>query len=195
MIDMVVVNYRTPALLGRFLDSLAQYPPSETFSLVVVDVMPLSVGGWRVDHYVSTSENIGYNRACNIGAMVGTGDIIAFFNADTAFSNSHCVDRCAEVLRSSSEVGVVGPLQVNERGQVTHAGVYGSFSERKEEGWKSPNPHLFTEDKTALTVSGSAYFIKRSVWDELAGCSRAQDIDQGQGAFLQTDHYFGETWC
>lgn len=197
MIDIVVVNYRTPGLLERFLNSLRNHPPQEETSVTVVDIMPSTPAKFqRVTHQFVLPENIGYNRACNWAAKLGGGDVIGFFNADTAFVNRTCVDRCVEVLRSNPRVGVVGPLQVNERGFVTHAGIYGSHTDRQEEGWRSPNPGLFTRDKTAVSVSGSAYFIKRSVWSELSECPKMKEIGQEvDGAFLPTDHYFGETWC
>lgn len=57
----------------------------------------------------------------------------------------------------------------------------------------------------AVTVSGSAYFIKREVWEQLSICPtyleacyslyEADERWNPSGAFLPTDHYYEETFC
>jgi hypothetical protein len=45
-------------------------------------------------------------------------------------------------------------------------------------------------------VSGSAYFIKRKVWDFLTECPTYREVaPKARGAFLPTSHYFEETFC
>jgi GT2 family glycosyltransferase len=53
----------------------------------------------------------------------------------------------------------------------------------------------FSDIEEAVTVSGSAYFIRRSVWDELTNCSLYQNFSPSNGAFLQTPLFYEETFC
>jgi hypothetical protein len=47
----------------------------------------------------------------------------------------------------------------------------------------------------AVTVSGSAFFVKRSVWRELTYCPLFTDVvPDAVGAMLPTPHYYEETW-
>jgi GT2 family glycosyltransferase len=80
---------------------------------------------------------------------------------------------------------------------ITHAGIFGTNDKPALRGWKRPDDGQFDEIRDdALSVSGSAYFIKRLCWDELTNCSKYRKIaPDAVGAFLPTPHYYEETFC
>jgi hypothetical protein len=66
---------------------------------------------------------------------------------------------------------------------------------RRERGFHHPYSRTFQDVRDdAVTVSGSAYFVKRHVWDELTECPHFAWAE-AEGAFLPTRHYYEETWC
>lgn len=195
-IDLVVVNYRTRDLLTRFLDSLEKYTPDCSYTLTVVDVDPLDLWDRGIQFtYLATPKNVGYARACNLGAVVGRARNLALLNADTAFTNPHCLDRCVEFLDANPQVAVVGPLQVDSSNRVTHAGIFGDLAHPVERAFKSRDKkgHL-REDRKAVSVTGSAFFTKRAIWDEMRSCPVFDaQFPEAHGAFLETPHYYEET--
>jgi GT2 family glycosyltransferase len=200
-LDIVVVNYHTPADLDAFLASLNRFPPIGSASLTVVDVaagegnttpFPWAGGTGR---RVAVADNIGYGRACNLAAQHGEHEILGLFNADVEVTE-HALDFCGSALSATPEWGALGPCQVDTRNRIRHAGIFGTNCSPVHRGWNELYRNQYRDVREATTVSGSAYFIKRSVWRELTQCPLYQDIAPGAtGAFLPTDHYYEETYC
>lgn len=199
-IDIVVVNYHTPRDLQAFMDSLGRHPPKTNATLTVVDVAvePDDYDfRWcgRPGHQVGVADNIGYARACNHGASLGGHDVIAFFNADIELT-AGALDACHDALVANDDWGVVGPRQVDDHNRLRHAGIFGTHAAPAHRAWGRIDRGQYNETADAVTVSGSAYFVKRSVWDELSACSLYRAVaPDAQGAFLPTPHYYEETWC
>lgn len=200
-VDLVVVNYKTPGDLREFCRSVINHEPTVPWTLTVVNVSPtvedLTVGMWAESWgaiHLSSAENIGYARACNTGASHGALSVIALLNADVRLT-AGAVDDCAQALMAHPTWGVLGPRQVDDRGLVTHAGIFGERSAPKHRAWLTPDSAVYADVVPAVTVSGAAYFIKRSVWDELTACPQYRAVATADGAFLPTPHYFEETYC
>lgn len=199
-LDVIVINYKTPEDLGDFLDSLERYPPKVPFSLTVVDVAPdnpvsLDERSFVSSSLIRTDLNVGYARAVNRAASRTTGEVLAIFNADVQLTQDALQD-CYDALVGNEDWGVLGPLQTNGDGLITHAGIFGSNSVPRHRDWKKPVQPEHRDVQPAITVSGSAYFIKREVWDELHSCLYFQNIYPGtEGAFLPTQLYYEETAC
>jgi len=194
----IVVNYKTDGLLHSFIESFQTYVNQDENQLVVVNV---AGQGLKVPENVLLIEwesNIGYARAVNDAILLYEDgyENFAIFNADTKFVDDKSFDSCIELLRSDDRIAVVGPLQRNSRGQITHAGIFGTNRKPLHRLWKS---HSYLEAKDvvdAVTVSGSAYFIKASVWWELANDPEFKLINgDPMGALLNTDLYYEETFC
>lgn len=205
MIDIIVTNYRTPGDLRMFLASLRCV--TIPFTLTVVDVHPqepagpleqselAAIAGDPLFDHITTLTNCGYARACNQGALAGTQPAIAFFNADVAVLPGS-VERCLETLMSNRKVAVVGPKQVDRAGRLTHAGIKAKGRHGcVQRAWHHRDRGQFDQMEILPSVAGSAYFVKREVWDEMRDCPLYREADPSSaGAFLQTQHYFEETW-
>lgn len=204
-IDVVVVNYQTPSDLHGFCQSFEDFEPIHDYSLTIVNNEPTEAdvcvtdswmdSGLNIRH-LNNKENVGFARAVNTGVAIGNRECIAIFNADIVLSE-HSIDSCYVNLMDREDWGVLGPRQVNERGAMTAAGIFGTLKDPKHRGWMNADSEKFQDIRDdATTVSGSAYFIKRAVWDELTTCGiyRYHHPD-AEGAFLPTPHYYEETWC
>lgn len=197
-IDVVVVNYRTTELLHNFIESYnnSDFADSDLF---VVDNDPLpeqvdinkSIS--RDAFYLFSKENIGYARACNWASGFSQRKYIAFMNSD-------CVllpDTLSKMYAGMEEHGfdIAGPLQYNRNNKVTAAGIFGKETKPQDRGFRNPNLDKFRDIKEAISISGSAYFIRADVWDTLSDCELFQEVAPGcVGAFLPTQHYYEETW-
>lgn len=200
-VDLVVVNYRTPRDLRDFLQSVEDYRPTVPFSLLVVNVDPTPedeevVRGLPID-YKQFNENVGFARAVNYGATFGDRETLAIFNADTRLMDSVVTD-CHYALQSHPDWAILGPRQIDEKDRITHGGFLphaGTIP--KDRGFRSREQGFFLDIRDdAVTVPGSAYFIKREIWDELTECPiYHKSYPEAVGAFLPTPHYYEETWC
>jgi GT2 family glycosyltransferase len=201
LVDLVVVNYRTPDDLARFIASAKEHCGDLDASLTVVDVESDEDSGmflWgsgNLGRRVAVTDNIGYGRACNLGASLGDAEVVALFNADVELS-ANSVQLCVSQLLGHDQWGVLGPRQIDDAGRIRHAGIFGTLTRPVHRGWNEVDRHQYTDTRRAVTVAGSAYFVKRAVWDELTACYLFREIaPDALGAFLPTPHYYEETWA
>lgn len=197
-VDVIVVNHRTPDDLDRFLTSLTKYMPRAVpVSLWIGNVAPqpmdlIVVERWQTHMPVTSvhwvwGDNCGYGRAVNRLATMGDRQVIAAFNADVSLTDGS-LDACVGALLARDDWGILGPRQVNDEGLVVHAGIFGDNEPR---GWRAGGGYEDLRDDCS-SVSGSAYFVKRSVWEQLSACRIAPC---GEGAFLESPLFYEETWC
>jgi GT2 family glycosyltransferase len=197
-IDLIIVNYKTPQDLAICLRSLDQYGSTMDATLTLVDVgtenhesvLPWAGGDGTL---IGVADNIGYGRACNLAAARGHGEILGFFNADIEFTAD--LPDCHDAFSHHSDWAILGPRQIDGQHRIRHAGIFGTHAAPRHRGWNELDTGQYHDIRDAVTVAGSAYFIRRSIWDDLTVCPLFQDIAPGAaGAFLPTAHYYEETW-
>lgn len=228
MIDLCVVSYNTKDKLERLVEGLrstakdyGENPPwhlwiadngSTDDSLAMLEKYGHDHSQWNhrllYNTVVVANSNIGYARACNQLAALGRAPIIGLLNADVWLSTDDVL-AIAKVFSEHSYVDILGPKQRDEAGNITHAGIFDTLEQPRHRGWKFSDPDdvMFRDVTPAVTVAGSAYFIRRKSWDLLANCETyasfartlrtEADITHPQplGAFLPTPHYYEETAC
>jgi GT2 family glycosyltransferase len=198
-VDVVVVNYHTPDLLLDFINSY-HWARFEGCTLTVVDVDTGAGNSVAVEERdmvtIGVHDNIGYARACNQGALNGENDVILLANADTLLKPGG-LKECHDALISVDDWGVLGPRQVGRHNQITAGGIFGTDTNIGQRGWNEPDNGQYSDIRDdAKSVSGSLYFIKRKLWEELTNCPSYQEFTGGaQGAFLPTNFYYEETAC
>lgn len=221
-IDLVAVAYQAPEETGRFLASIAKHIDIP-FTLTVIDnnspdpevryilkqgldeitFHPNFCGGQAIFH----PENLGYAKACNLGAKSGTAPIIGLLNCDVQWTPGAGQDiyfAFADIPPlmkgthwQTGAVGVVGPKNVSSDERLTHGGIVRQLDGHDgHRFWMAQDYGQADDVFEAPTVSGSTYFIRRAAWEELTNCPLYQQIAPGaEGAFLPTQHYFEETFC
>lgn len=212
MIDLLVVSHQTRDLLLRLVNTLhADYLP-DVFRLYITDNgstdgtkellqqlhadTPVGLkGAWM-------NGNVGYAAACNYMASQTSSDILGLLNADVWLTTGD-VAAVQQIFDNDPSVSILGPKQRNEEGFITHAGIVGTNERPQHRGWKQrdTDDHAYRDQVECVTVSGAAYFIRRSVWDELDQCPTYREslktigFEESPGAFLPTQHYYEETWA
>ena len=207
MIDLCVVNYNTRPLLQRLLDNLHEGLTKENkfWSLYIadnesaddtVDWFRQNDENYEIDR-IFFNKNIGYSAACNQLASKGSNSIIGLLNADVWLKNEDVTKIC-KIFNQEKNIDILGPKQRDEYGLIRHAGIVGTNVKPAHRGWMQPDPtdSLYRDRINCVTISGSAYFIKRSVWNALTNNSQYRELyPDAKGAFLPTPHYYEETWC
>lgn len=180
--DYIVVDWNTPELAERALNSIREN----------ADVWR---SAWLID---AARDEMSYAQACHSGVdrsreqaardREPAGEIVCLCNADVACRDSQWP--VMDIFATHPEVAVVGPRQVDAFGFVRHGGIFAP--EGKPFALHLAHRFWGEElDKVAdrcaeplldcATVSGSVYYCRRSVWNELGG-------------FLLTPHFYEETW-
>lgn len=211
-IDLCVVAYNNCRELPRLLDhlndgkyqaalgnhinwtlSIADNDSTDGTREALKDIPWLETG---VTPMVLYNENIGYARACNQLAAIGDSEIIGFLNADVWLS-SYDVMQIQDAFDSDRTISILGPKQRDERGYITHAGIEGTNTDAQPRAWrmKDPRDKFYRGRERMVSVAGSAYFIRRPVWDFLTECQTYQKMYPGAiGAMLETELYYEETY-
>lgn len=140
--------------------------------------------------------NIGYARACNQLAAMGNSDYIGLCNADIWMTQKD-IEKIVESFEENPDAAIIGPKQRDENGYVRAGPIVWNGERLHHTDWNRHDPQdILLRDKTyCATVSGSAYFIRRTVWNALSNCLIYKEVDPGsEGAMLQTNHFFEETF-
>jgi GT2 family glycosyltransferase len=213
MIDLCVVNYNTVNLLDRFIKTLhhdlqdvdSVTKSNKYWSLFIsdndstdgtIDYIKDISGKYHIDK-LFINRNIGYAAACNLMASKGDSEIIGLLNADVWMKNED-VTKIVNIFNNNSDIHILGVKQRDEQGRITHAGIVGTNVQPVHRGWMLSDPQdtMFKDNIECVTVSGSAYFIRRNVWNVLTNNVKYKQLyPDAIGAFLPTKHYYEETWC
>jgi GT2 family glycosyltransferase len=211
MIDLCVVNYNSRKELQRLLDVLHSDLNGPNGALVKEwnlyitdnDSKDDSIDWLRENEEKYLIErtflrkNIGYSAAANMMVANSKSDIVAILNADVWFTSSDII-KIQNLFDENPDMHIFGPKQRDEHGFITHAGIVGTNTSPKHRGWKEHDPSdiLYKDRVECVTVSGSAYFVRRDVWNDLTNHPKYREMyPNATGAFLPTPHYYEETWC
>lgn len=166
LIDVCVVDYDTLGLARKCIASL----DSPLFNSVEL-----------ID---ARRRKTSYSRACNESLKRGDAPYVLALNADCEMLEPP--DVVIEIFESDPSIAVIGPRQYRTADmRITHAGILGTNTTPQHRFWLHPYHDWASQCAEraldCVTVSGSVYFVRRSVWEELGG-------------FLETDHFYDETW-
>jgi N-acetylglucosaminyl-diphospho-decaprenol L-rhamnosyltransferase len=128
-LDVIVVNWNSGRDLARCLRALATASDSRHIRKVVIVDNGSSDGSLdqpipALPLLIDRAEaNLGFARACNRGAALGTAPFLLFFNPDTEVTSgalSAALDAFAQETRQGP-VGAVGVRLVDERGRTVRS--------------------------------------------------------------------------
>ncbi|UZK65051.1 glycosyltransferase family 2 protein [Sphingomonas sp. M1-B02] len=200
-VDIVIVNWNAGVLLAACLDSLAAADRSVIARIVVVDngsidgSADLEMPGLPLQ-IIRTGENLGFGRACNLGAAQGDSDYILLLNPDTEVDRD-AISTAAAYLDDPrhADIGVVGIRLVDRQGMAQRhcarfptprtflaesLGLTHLFPQRFKPMLMLDFDHLKTRDVDH--VMGAFYCIRRSLFETLGGFDPAyfvylEDLD------------------
>jgi GT2 family glycosyltransferase/glycosyltransferase involved in cell wall biosynthesis len=192
LVSVVLVNFRGAADTLEAIRHLGELDyPKDRLEIVVVEngsgddsAAVLAAGAPHVKLVVS-KVNHGFAGGCNLGVRSSSGDVVAFLNND-ARPDPGWVSAAVDVLERDPAVGAVASRVLDWEGQrvdYIDAGLawYGM-------GYKPFTSELASrlrdEPHDVLFGTGSAMFVRRSVYDQLRGFDERyfmffEDVDLG----------------
>ena len=134
---------------------------------------------------VESKTNLGFAGGCNLGVKSASGEYIAFLNND-AKPDAQWVRAAVDRFRASTQIGAVASRVLDWDGNLVD--YIGSALTWFGQGYKpltaQPVPKAPEVPKDVLFGTGSAMFVRRSVFDELGGFDERyfmffEDVDFG----------------
>lgn len=122
-VSLVIVNWKTPDLLARCLESLATDRGFSEFEIIVVDndsgdeSVPMLKSRFAHVKLIENKGNYGFSKGCNQAIDISAGKYILLLNPDTVIVDN-AVSIMADYLDENPEVGAVGPRVLNADGSL-----------------------------------------------------------------------------
>lgn len=189
-LSVVIVNYKVRDLLAQTIRSVRSADGYEFTEIIVVDndsrdgSEELVLNEFPDVRWVGLKTNVGFGKACNIGAELANGSLLLMLNPDTIVSTD-TLTTGIEFMKSHPDVGVLSPRVLNQdgtfykqchRGLPTPINAFGHFTglsrifpKNKQlssyfMSWLSPD-----EEHEVDAVSGSCFFIPADLYAEIGG--------------------------
>jgi GT2 family glycosyltransferase len=122
-ISVIIVHFQAQRELFTCLHSLKQSKPKLNYEVIVVDNdkrQPLSsIIKKKFPRlvYLPVSDNLGFAKACNLGADKARGEYLFFLNPDTIVSQN-CLNSLYKKLKSKAGLGMIAPQLLDAKGRV-----------------------------------------------------------------------------
>ena len=119
MLDIIIVNWNSGAYLKTCIESI-----NNEFQIIVVDNNSTdnsvsSISAFKNVTLLRQSENLGFGKACNIGANLAKSDFILFLNPDAAIY-SDTIDKVLAFMGdgTNDQIGICGVQLIDEYGNI-----------------------------------------------------------------------------
>lgn len=128
LVSFILVTYRNEETIAECLFSIRRWT-RVPFAVILVDNSPDTATWTRVADIrrqqpelditaVRSPENLGFARACNLGASQAQSDFLLFLNPDTTLS-SDIATAFLEFWENRPHAGLLGPQVQNTAGEIT----------------------------------------------------------------------------
>ncbi len=121
VISIVIVHFKVPEFLIRALRSLRQALLYDQAEVIVVDNASMDnskqiiTGEFPEIAWIDLKSNIGFGKACNVGAKSAGGEFLLFINPDTLVSQN-TLSESIRLMRERPDIGLMGPEILNPDG-------------------------------------------------------------------------------
>ena len=180
-LSIVIVNYKTWSSLSLCLDSIKKQD-NILIDVIVVDNKSddNQISNFKIQYnwieWVENSENLGFAKACNLGAHKSNSDWILFLNPDTILEKN-CLKPLLSFCEKNDAYRIIGIKQLNENLQNTNSfGFFLSFwaltglSRVILRLFRGSNSYFNSNQITYPDwISGSFVLLRRNDYDLLNG--------------------------
>jgi GT2 family glycosyltransferase len=126
-IDVIIVNWNAGAQLLECVNSVIKYGQGAVGKIIVVDngstdASEDSINGLPFVTLIRTGTNLGFGKACNLGAAQAKSDFVLFLNPDARLFPNSLPALLAFMERSENvKVGISGIQLVDKNGHVARS--------------------------------------------------------------------------
>ena len=186
--DVIIVNWNSGVLLEACLRSLVGSNLANVSQVIVVD-NDSNDGSANLDFpdlpltIIKTGANLGFGKACNLGAAHGSADCILFLNPDTeVFENTISAAVSSMAATEMRDVGVVGVRMADRQGRtLIQCARFPKWSTFVNEAlglthifprrFRSTQLTEFDHETTADVdhVIGAFYLVRRRIFENVGG--------------------------
>lgn len=158
---IITVTYNSAAILAGLLDTVPHDVPVIVVDNASTDDIAENIAGRRDVRLIRNERNLGFGRACNIGAAAAATEFLFFLNPDARLA-----DGATEALEREADarpgLGAANPLITDPSG---HARLKMSSVVDLPD---LPKPDLDKAGRMPV-LSGAALFVPRAVFEEVGG--------------------------
>ena len=161
------------------LDILYKITPHELFELIVIN--NASTDGTKEflnkfsqlysnTKVIHTEENMGFTKACNMGAKIAAGEYLVFLNNDT-LPRSGWLNALITEVEKDGKIGAVGAKLIYPNGKLQEAG---GIIFNDGTGWNfgrfdDPKRDIYSESYEVDYCSGACLLVRKDVFWEIGG--------------------------
>lgn len=122
---------------------------------------------------INSKENLGFGRACNLGAQEARGEILWFLNPDTEVVSGK-ISLLLDMFSNNSKVGIIGPRLITEEGKTQEwsAGTETTLWDIIKNNLGFPASKKIWESrekKECDWVSGAAMLVQKDLFQKIGG--------------------------
>ncbi len=145
-VSIVLVNYKTEALLLECLRSIYAHTNGLSFECIIVDNHYIPgqnqsiLDEFPTTNWIDSGGNIGFSKANNIGLQAAQGQYILFLNADTLLVDNS-IYLAYEHLLNDANLVAVGGIQLDENRQAIP--YYRTLNDVRRDFYIVPNKPFF----------------------------------------------------
>jgi len=188
VVDIVIVNWNSGHYLAECIESVRAFGGDALGHVVIVDNGSTdgslsSDESWPTLKVIRTGENLGFAKACNLGASNGDSPYVLFLNPDARLLES-TLDKALAFMESESatHIGICGVRLIDEKGETqrhcAHFPIWLTYVGRVlglEGVIPGVFPSLLMREFDHLTnravdhVIGAFFLVRRSLFTALSG--------------------------
>lgn len=185
-LSIIIVTWNTADITLKCIESLYKFLSGFNFELVIVDnastddtaskisAMGRSALGGKKLKLKINKNNLGYAKACNIGAKIAAGEYLLFLNSDMEIIDNNLISMLT-FLKNHPNIGAIGPKFLNSD-KSEQASVFPpqtAFNAFKEYflGYKSYGKYIpeVNYPVSVWAISGGALLIKKELFNLIGG--------------------------
>ena len=142
-LSIIIVNYKTPALLDECIASLEKTIRDTSYEIIVVDsesdgeAQKMLAERFPSARCISFTENTGFGKAVNAGIRAAQGNYFLILNTDIV-ATDYAVDELVRFLTSHADAGMAGPK------------LYGIKNTYQQSAFRFPSPITIVYRRTPL---------------------------------------------
>ncbi|MEZ4913878.1 MAG: glycosyltransferase family 2 protein [Chitinophagales bacterium] len=112
--SIISINYNQKLLTYALLQSIAKYPPDDSYEIIIVDnasreeEIPYPLPHLPLYSLIKNEKNAGFAGGNNIGIRAAKGNYLFLVNNDTEFTQDLC-KILSQTLASQTDIGIICP--------------------------------------------------------------------------------------
>lgn len=175
-LSIIIVNYKTPELTLRCIESIYTSIVDSTFEVIVADNDSQDNSKEKISHsfpsvkWISNSYNAGFGRANNLGVKHAKGEFILLLNSDMLLLPDQNLNVLLNRIKDNSKIGIIGCKLLNEDGSFQKS-VYYDIGTLKRELRNNVLWYKLTKPvpKKLDAVMGSFMLFRKTDFEKLKG--------------------------